>query len=72
MVDLTLIVCPYHVEILRHRVGKGLERILSSLLPKLEQDHSVTVTVKTIEPVDEYEGEIGRSFELIRRISTET
>jgi arginase len=50
-------------------VGAGPQRILSNnLISRLEALHKTIVTT-IIGPVDEYEGEIGRSFELIRRVS---
>jgi arginase len=67
--NIHLIVVPYHVGIQNHRVGAGPQRILSNnLISRLEALHKTIVTT-TIGPVDEYEGEIGRSFELIRRVS---
>ncbi|KAK1635743.1 arginase [Colletotrichum phormii] len=58
----TIIVSPYHV-------GTGPNRILShNLADKLK---SLTpIRFINIGPVDDFEGEIGRTFELLRRTST--
>jgi arginase len=66
---ITIITSPYHVGIRSHRVGAGPSRILS--LPLLSQLHSLGLRtqINEIPPVDDYEGEIGRSFELLRRTS---
>ena len=65
-----LISAPYHTGLRNHRVGAGPPRILASGL--LDRLHSLgfTSTFKEIDPVDDFEGEIGRSFEVIRRIAT--
>jgi arginase len=68
---LALIVSPFHVGIHQHRVGKGPERILASLTPRLDAE-SIAYRIETLEKVDEFEGEIGRSFALLRRIAEET
>ncbi|KAK1687417.1 hypothetical protein BDP55DRAFT_727360 [Colletotrichum godetiae] len=67
--SITIIVSPYHVGISNHRVGTGPNRILShNLADKLE---SLTpIRFINIGPVDDFEGEIGRTFELLRRTST--
>ncbi|KAL3459589.1 Arginase/deacetylase [Aspergillus heterothallicus] len=61
---------PYHVGTRDHRVGNGPHRIRSlGLIPALEK-LNVPINVIEIPPVDTFEGEIGRSFELLRRTST--
>jgi arginase len=66
---ISLILAPYHTGIPLIRVGKGPNAILShNLIPRLET-MGLLVTTHTIPSVDDYEGEIGRSFEVIRRIS---
>ncbi|KAJ1324660.1 arginase [Microdochium nivale] len=66
--SITIIVAPYHVGIYNHRVGGGPLRILShGLTAKLEQ--LAPVSFVNIATVDEFEGEIGRTFEVMRRIS---
>ena len=68
---ISLIIAPYHVGILDHRVGAGPKRILhNDLVPRLlALGNNIAVKVQTIDAVDDFEGEIGRSFEIIRRIS---
>ena len=68
----TLVFAPYHTGIRNHRVGAGPIRILGNgLLYRLNSlGYTATSTSKEIDPVDDFEGEIGRSFEIIRRIAT--
>lgn len=68
---VALIVSPFHVGIHQHRVGKGPERILATLTPQLDLHH-IPYRIETLGKVDDFEGEIGRSFELLRRIAEET
>ncbi|KAF9874201.1 hypothetical protein CkaCkLH20_08184 [Colletotrichum karsti] len=66
--SITIIVAPYHVGLYDHRVGGGPLRILShGLADKLEP--LTPLTFVNIGPVDDFEGEIGRTFEVMRRIS---
>lgn len=68
-VSITIIFSPYHIGLRDHRVGNGAHRIRSlGVVNELEQ-LGILVDITEIEPVDEYEGEIGRSFEVMRRIS---
>ncbi|KAL4922946.1 arginase family protein [Aspergillus undulatus] len=64
-----IIFSPYHVGLRDHRVGNGPHRIRSTGLERELQRLGVSVDFVEIEPVDDYEGEIGRSFEVMRRIS---
>lgn len=67
--SITLIISPYHVGQYQHRVGNGPERILQwNLLPQLEA-LGLKVHLSEIPPVNDFEGEIGRSFEILRRTS---
>jgi arginase len=67
--SITIIFSPYHVGLRDHRVGDGPNRIRAlGLIPKL-QNLGVTVHMDEIPPVDDFEGEIGRSFEVLRRTS---
>jgi len=68
---LALIISPFHAGIHQHRVGKGPERILASLTPQLDAHH-IPYRIETLGKVDDFEGEIGRSFQLLRRIAQET
>ena len=76
--SVTIIFSPYHVGIRDHRVGDGPNRILKLGLVKELQKLKLDVTLHEIEPIEEigalgrsdYEGDIGRSFEILRRTST--
>ncbi|EPY52280.1 arginase [Schizosaccharomyces cryophilus OY26] len=66
---ITIIFSPYHVGLRDHRVGNGPKRIRSlGLVQKLER-LGAKVELKEINRVDDFEGEIGRSFEIMRRTS---
>ena len=68
--SITIIFCPYHVGIRDHRVGDGPNRIRQhGIIDELES-LGIEVKFHEIERVDDFEGEIGRSFEVLRRIST--
>ncbi|KAI9163659.1 Arginase [Paramyrothecium foliicola] len=67
---VTVISSPYHVGFHNRGVGAGPNFIKSHGLLKSLRDLGVTVNEVEIEPVGEFEGEIGRSFELMRRVST--
>lgn len=64
-----VIVAPYHVGIPEHRVGAGPRALLAHGLVARLEHLGVKVTSNMILPVDDYEGEIGRSFGVIRRIA---
>ncbi|RAL13280.1 arginase family protein [Aspergillus homomorphus CBS 101889] len=66
---IRIIFSPYHVGLRDHRVGNGPHRIRSTGLVQDLQSLGVSIEFVEIEPVDDYEGEIGRSFEVMRRIS---
>jgi arginase len=67
--SITIIFSPYHVGLRDHRVGNGPHRIRSlGVINELEK-LGVRIHITEIESVDNYEGEIGRSFEIMRRIS---
>lgn len=67
---ITLIFSPYHVGLRDHRVGNGPHRILSHGLVRDLERLGVKVHIHEIDPVDDFEGEIGRSFEVIRRTAS--
>ncbi|KAL3479541.1 Arginase/deacetylase [Aspergillus californicus] len=67
---ITIIFSPYHVGIRDHRVGNGPHRIRSLGVVQALEKLGVAIHFNEIPPVDTFEGEIGRSFELLRRIST--
>lgn len=67
--SITIIFSPYHVGLRDHRVGDGPNRIRKlGLIGRLEE-LGVKVHIDEIQPVDDFEGEIGRSFEVLRRTS---
>ena len=67
--SITIIYSPYHVGLRDHRVGDGPNRIRQmGVVEQLEKLH-VKVTIQELPPVDDFEGEIGRSFEILRRTS---
>jgi len=68
--SISLILSPYHVGIRDHRVGDGPNRILKHGLIRELESLGISVDVHEIERVDDFEGEIGRSFEVLRRTST--
>ncbi|KAL4791128.1 arginase [Aspergillus venezuelensis] len=68
--SITIIFSPYHVGLRDHRVGNGPHRILSRGLEQELKDLNVPIAIIEIDRVDTFEGEIGRSFEIMRRIST--
>jgi arginase len=67
--SITIIFSPYHVGLRDHRVGDGPNRIRQLGLVERLQDLGVKVHIHEIPPVDAFEGEIGRSFEILRRTS---
>ena len=66
---ITIIFSPYHVGLRDHRVGNGPHRIYSLGIVKELESHGVKVHFHEIDRVDDFEGEIGRSFEILRRTS---
>ena len=68
--SITLISSPYHVGIHNRGVGAGPDFIRSLGVVQVLKDLGVTVNEVEIEPVDDFEGQTGRSFEVIRRTST--
>lgn len=66
--SITIIVSPYHVGAYDHRVGGGPLRILSHGIDR-DLGKLAPVSFINIGPVDEFEGEIGKTFEILRRIS---
>jgi arginase len=68
--SITIIFSPYHVGIRNHRVGNGPHRIRKLGVIKQLEELGIDIRIEELDPVDEFEGEIGRSFELLRRTST--
>ena len=69
MDSVTLIVSPYHVGIFEDEVGAGPAKILDRGLVSALEALGVTVHSKMVSPAIKGEGEIGRSFEIMRQIS---
>ncbi|RAR07581.1 dna-(apurinic or apyrimidinic site) lyase [Stemphylium lycopersici] len=67
--SITIVFSPYHVGLRDHRVGDGPNRIRKLGLVERLQELGVKVHIDEIPPVDDFEGEIGRSFEILRRTS---
>lgn len=67
--SITIISSPYHVGFYNRGVGAGPDFIRSLGVVQALKDLGIPVKEIEIEPVDEFEGEIGRSFELFRRTS---
>ncbi|KAL1862632.1 hypothetical protein Daus18300_008430 [Diaporthe australafricana] len=67
--SITLIMSPYHVGLHEHRVGTGPNRIRKHGVVAEIEKLGVVVNIVEIDRVDDFEGEIGRSFELLGKIS---
>jgi arginase len=68
--SVTLISSPYHVGVRSHKVGGGPDFLKTNGLETSLHHLGFEVSHVELGNVDEFEGEIGRSFELIRRTST--
>ena len=67
--SVTVIFSPYHVGLHNHAVGAGPGRIRDyGLIPALEE-LGINIHEIKIDKVDDFQGDIGRSFELFRRTS---
>ncbi|KAG0671254.1 hypothetical protein C6P45_001018 [Maudiozyma exigua] len=67
--SIHIVYSPYHVGERNLRVGGGPDKILSfSIVNELEK-LGYFVKIVEIPPVNEYEGEIGKSFEILKRTS---
>jgi arginase len=71
MADVRLIAAPYHAGAYNHRVGAGPLRLIDDGIEAALQAAGLRTSLRAIGPVDEFEGEIGKTFELKRRISAE-
>jgi arginase len=67
--SITIIFSPYHVGIRDHRVGDGPNRLLQHGVIDELKSLGLNVIFHEIDRVDDFEGEIGRSFEVLRRTS---
>lgn len=66
---VNLVSCPFHVGIRDCGVGNGPHKLRTMGLEGELVRLGLDVEVREIGDVDEFEGEIGRSFEIMRRIS---
>ncbi len=67
LTSVTLIFSPYHVGIRDHAVGAGPTRIKEAGIVDTLQDLDIQIKQVDIPSVYDFEGDIGRSFEVIRR-----
>lgn len=66
---IDVIVAPFHAGRLRHRVGRGPQNLLDAGLLAALSAAEREVSVVEIGSVEAWEGEIGRSFEVKRRVA---
>jgi arginase len=69
MTAVSIIVSPFHAGVPEVRVGKGPRCLLEAGLPVILAEARLDPQILEIGSVDSVEGEIGRSFEVMRRIS---
>ena len=69
MAEIRIIAAPYHAGACNERVGAGPTRLLADGLEPALRNADFDTKMTMIPPVDEYEGEIGRTFEVKRRIA---
>ena len=70
MRSIDVIVAPFHAGARCCRVGNGPDRLLRAGLLEALQDNGAEAKVVEIASVHNFEGEIGRSFEIMRRVAT--
>jgi arginase len=71
MTPVRIIAAPYHAGSPNVRVGAGPTRLLDDGIEAALRQAGLDTTLHVIAPVDGFEGEIGRTFELKRRIANE-
>jgi arginase len=69
MSEVRIISAPYHAGALNERVGAGPTRLIQDGIEAALQAEGARTSVTIIPGVEEFEGEIGRTFELKRRIA---
>jgi arginase len=69
MREVRIIAAPYHAGAYNVRVGAGPTRLLADGLEQRLQEAGCRTRLETIGPADDSEGEIGKTFELKRRIA---
>ncbi len=70
MLSIDVIVAPFHAGVRCSQVGKGPHRLIEAGLLDVLRSRSRDVVVIEIEAVDAFEGEIGRTFEVKRRVAS--
>ncbi len=66
---MDVIAAPFHAGVEAERVGKGPSRLLAAGLTDALRNGGAEVRLVRIGAVDRHEGEIGRSFEVMRRVA---
>jgi arginase len=69
VLPISVIAAPFHAGEMHVRVGRGPGHLLAAGLINCVSAIGRDVDVVAIEPVDAFEGEIGRSFEIKRRVA---
>ncbi len=69
MSRIDIVVAPFHAGTSRYRVGKGPHRLLEAGLADALRGAGTEIRIVEVAPVDTFEGEIGRSFEVKRRVA---
>jgi arginase len=69
MSEVRIISAPYHAGALNERVGAGPTRLIQDGIEAALQAEGARTSVFTVPPVDGCEGEIGRTFEVMRRVA---
>lgn len=69
MRPIRIIAAPFHAGAMHVRVGRGPGHLLTAGLIERLKTHGRPVALVEIGCVDEFEGEIGRSFEVKRRVA---
>ncbi|GAD96250.1 arginase, putative [Paecilomyces variotii No. 5] len=67
--SVRLIIAPFHAGIFNHRVGAGPTHLLSCGLIERLRFLNIKIDTEEVALVYDFEGDIGRSFEVIRRIA---
>jgi arginase len=71
VVEARLIAAPYHAGTYNVRVGAGPLRLIDDGIEAALVAAGIRTSLRIVDAVDDFEGEIGRTFELKRRIAAE-
>lgn len=69
MAQVQIIAAPFHAGVRNERVGAGPTRLLDDGIETALAKADIPASLRMISAVDEFEGEIGRTFEIKRRIA---